>query len=171
MHFTPVLSKPALIRWWRDVPQRPSLGPILFFFRTMFKSVMFIYSSLCYSVIAASGKGPSLLRVLSSLQKVLLSQERDGRLNNQFPITVTMWEQLFASEGLPAIVCGSLKQRRKEKRHGGEERWKESFFLLDSALLRVVILISATDVQMYVQRHVCFYLHPSVDTHVSVDTY
>lgn len=62
----------------------------------MFKSVMFIYGSHYNSVSASSGKTPSILRVLSSLQKLLQSQENDGRLNIQFPITVTVWEQLFA---------------------------------------------------------------------------
>lgn len=90
---------------------------------------MFIYWSLCHSVIAASGKGPSLFRVLSSLQKLLLSQERDSRQNNpvKFPITVTMWEQLFASEGLPAIVHGALKQAKERKEAWREEKMKGKF--------------------------------------------
>lgn len=129
---------------------------------------MFIYRSLYYSVIAASGKGSSLLRVLSSLQKLLLSQRRDSRLNNHFSIAVTMWEQLFASEGMPAIVYDVLKQRRKERRQGGRGRWKESFFLLDSVLLRVLGLILPTDLQMYAQRRMREHLHPSVDTHVHI---
>lgn len=165
LNFWPLYNRAtAPNRCWGDVPQRSSLGLIFPLFIAMFKSVMFIYKSLYYSVIAASGKAPSLLRLLSSFQKLLLSQRTDSRLNNQFPITVTMCEQLFASEGLPAIVRDVLKKRRKERRHGGRERWKESFFLLDSILLRVLILI--TDLQMYVQRHVHKYLHPSVDTHM-----
>ncbi len=122
-------------RCWGDVPQRSSQEPILSFFIALFKSVMFIYRNLYYSVIAASGKGPSLLRELSSLQKLLLSQRRDSRLNNQFPITVTIWEQLFASEGLPAIVHGALKPRRKEKwgMKGGKDERKVSFCLIQSS--------------------------------------
>lgn len=46
----------------------PKLAPSLI---AVFKSVMFIYGSLCYTVIAAFGKGPSLLRVFSFLQKTV----------------------------------------------------------------------------------------------------
>lgn len=132
---------------------------------------MFIYRNLYYSAIAASGKGSSLLRVLGSLQKLLLSQRRDGRLNNHFSITVTMWEQLFASEGMPAIVSDVQKPRRKERRRGGRGRWKESFFLLHSVLLRVLILILPADLQMYVPRHLHKYLHPSVDAWAQTHTH
>lgn len=166
----PLWNKPSKPnRCWGDVPQR-SLGPIFSFFTAMFQSVMFIYRNLYYSAIAASGKGSSLLRVLGSLQKLLLSQRRDGRLNNHFSITVTMWEQLFASEGMPAIVSDILKQRRKERRQGGRGRWKESFFLLDSVLLRGLILILPADLQMYVPKHLHKYVHPSLDTHLCMST-
>lgn len=108
---------------------------MLSFFIAMFKSVMFIYGSHYTSVIAASGKGPSILRVLSSLQKLLESQETDGRLNNQFPITVTVREQLFASEDLPAIVWGTLKQKEGKKGglEGGKDERKVFFGLIRSS--------------------------------------
>lgn len=137
-------------RCWGDVPQRFSLGPVLSIFIAMFKSVMFIHRSLYCSGIAAPGKGPSLSRVFSSLQKLLLSQRRDSRLNNQFPITVTIWEQLFASEGLPTIVHGALKQRRKEKEAWRERKMKEKFFSAWFSPLKGLILIPPTDLQMYV---------------------
>lgn len=128
LHLTPGPSKTQMLTGCS--PKIFLWGPhlLLLFHSYMFKSVMFIYRSLYYSVIAASGKGPSLLRVLSSLQKLLLSQRRDSRLNNQFPITVTVWEQLFAAEGLPAIVRGALKQRRNERMCGGEGKMKGKFF-------------------------------------------
>lgn len=68
----------------------PGAHILHFYTVAMLKSVILIYRSHYKSVIARSGRGPRLLRILSSLQKLLCSQERDGRLNNKFPITVTI---------------------------------------------------------------------------------
>lgn len=120
-------------------------------FYTAVFAEMFVCRNLSHRVIAASGIGPGFSRAPSSLQKRLLSQRRDSRLNNHFPITVTIWEQLFACEGLPAIVRDALKDKREGKNGGieeGKDERKVSSCLIQSSQ-RVLILISPTDRQMY----------------------
>lgn len=85
----------------------------------MFHSVMFIHGSFCYSAIAAAGKGSSLLRVFSILQKLLLSQRRDSRLNNHF----SSWWQCETAVWIwrHASNCLSRFETEKEKREAIRE--------------------------------------------------
>lgn len=136
--------------------------PIVPLFAAMFQSVMFIHRSFCYSAIAAAGKGSSLLRVFSILQKLLLSQRRDSRLNNRF----SSWWQCESS-CLDLKACQQLsvtfwnREGEKGGNEGRREGWKSSF--LDSGFIKILMLILSTDWQMFMQ----IFMHNTVSIFAS----
>lgn len=144
--------------------------PVVPLFTAMFQSVMFIHRSFCYRAIAATGKGSSLLRVFSILQKLLLSQRRDSRLNNHFS---SWWQCESSCFDLKTCQQLSVTFWNREGEKGGNEGGREGVMKVKFPWFRfhkdfdVDLINRLADVHAEIYAWCCGYIHIRTSPHSS----